>query len=62
MKPSVPFSKILRHVEEPYEYKKIYFVGIIQPFLANFLPASLLGISAGYCQRALVDESRLIIT
>jgi hypothetical protein len=29
-------------------------------FLAKFLPASLLGVSAGYCQGALVDESGII--
>jgi hypothetical protein len=29
-------------------------------FLAKFLPASLLGVSDGYCQRALVDESVMI--
>jgi hypothetical protein len=31
-------------------------------FLAKFLPASLLGISAGICYRALVDESGMIRT
>jgi len=32
------------------------------PLLAKFLPSSLLGISAGYCQRALVDESAMTRT
>jgi hypothetical protein len=32
------------------------------PFLAKFLPASLLGVCAGYCQRALVDESAIVRT
>jgi hypothetical protein len=27
-----------------------------RPFIAKFLSALLLGVSAGYCQRALVDE------
>jgi hypothetical protein len=31
-----------------------------RPFLAKFLPAYLLYVSAGYCQRALVDESGMI--
>jgi len=30
-------------------------------FLAKFLSATLLGVSAGYCQRALVGESGIII-
>jgi hypothetical protein len=29
-------------------------------FLAKFLPASLQGVSAGYCQRAPVDKSEMI--
>jgi hypothetical protein len=28
----------------------------------KFLPASLLGVSAGICQRAAVDESGMIVT
>jgi hypothetical protein len=32
------------------------------PFLTKFLPASLLGVSAGYCQRAVVDVSGMIRT
>jgi hypothetical protein len=31
-------------------------------FLAKFLPALLLGVSAGYCQRALVGKSGMIRT
>jgi hypothetical protein len=37
VKPSVPCHKILRHVKEPYKYKKIYFVGKIHSHLAKFL-------------------------
>jgi hypothetical protein len=33
-----------------------------RPFLAKFFPASLLGVSADYFQRALVDESGIIRT
>jgi hypothetical protein len=33
-----------------------------ETFLAKFVPASLLGVSAGICQRALVDESGMIRT
>jgi hypothetical protein len=32
-----------------------------RPFLAKCPPASLVAVSAGYCQRALVDESGMII-
>jgi hypothetical protein len=32
------------------------------PFLANFLPASLVGDLPGICQKALVDESGIMIT
>jgi hypothetical protein len=31
-------------------------------FLSNFFPATLLGASAGICQRTLVDELEMIIT
>jgi hypothetical protein len=31
-------------------------------FLAKFLPALLLGVSSGICQRAVVDESGMIRT
>jgi hypothetical protein len=38
VKPSVPCRKILRHVKNPYEYEKRYFVEKIQQtFLAKFL-------------------------
>jgi hypothetical protein len=33
-----------------------------QPFFAKVLPASLLNVCAGICQRALVDESGMIRT
>jgi hypothetical protein len=31
-----------------------------RPFLTKYLPASLLGVYAGICQRATVDESQMI--
>jgi hypothetical protein len=38
VKPLVPCRKTLRHVKNPYEYEKRYFVGKIQQtFLAKFL-------------------------
>jgi hypothetical protein len=60
----VPCRKILRHIKDPYSMK------IYRPtcrlnsrtFLAKFLPASLMGVSAGYCQRALDGESVIITT
>jgi hypothetical protein len=47
----------------PARYDR-YFAGNINRhlFLAKFLPTSLLGISAGICYRALVDESGMIRT
>jgi hypothetical protein len=33
-----------------------------RPFLAKFISASLLGVSAGYCHRALMDESGMFRT
>jgi hypothetical protein len=33
---------------------------ISRPFLAKFLPASILGVFPGYYQRALLDESGMI--
>jgi hypothetical protein len=41
---------------------ELLIVKIQWPFLAQFLPDSLLGASAGNCQRALVNESGMIRT
>jgi hypothetical protein len=49
-------------LEIPTRYEKRYFVGKIQPFLHQVFPALLLGVSAGYCQRALVAETETITT
>jgi hypothetical protein len=57
VKPSVTCRYILRHVKYTCEVWQRYFVGkILLPFLSQVFPASLLDVSAGNCQRALVDE------
>jgi hypothetical protein len=48
-------NKVLRHVENPYSMKEI-LVGKIHGYASPFSLALLLGVSAGYCQRALVGE------
>jgi hypothetical protein len=46
VKPLATFRKILRHVKDPLMYDR-YTIGKIQrPFLAQFLPGSLLDVSA----------------
>jgi hypothetical protein len=65
VKPVVPCQKILQHVKDPYSMKEILLGTCrqnLQTFLAKFLPASLLGVPAGYCHRAPVGESEMIIT
>jgi hypothetical protein len=44
---------------DPYSMKYIFISQIKLPFLAKFLPASLLGVR-DYCQRAPVDETEMI--
>jgi hypothetical protein len=60
VKPSVPCCKILQLVKDPYHMKRDTCRQNSWTFLAKFLPASLLGVSAGYCQRAVVGESGMI--
>jgi hypothetical protein len=61
VKPTAPCHKILWNVKKPLcILKEILCRQNSRPFLPKFLPASLLGVSAGYCQRALVDESGII--
>jgi hypothetical protein len=61
-KPSVPYRKILRHVEDPYRYvKNILLRKNTWSFLAKFLLLRY-QMSAGYLQRALVEEPGFIIT
>jgi hypothetical protein len=61
VKPSVLCHKILLHVKDPYGIKEI-FIGKVYGYFSPFIPASLLGVSAGCCQRALVSESGKIRT
>jgi hypothetical protein len=56
VKPSVLCRKILRQVKEPYMYEKGYLVGKIRGHFLPSSPASLVDVSAGYCQRAVVGE------
>jgi hypothetical protein len=56
---SVPCHKILQYVKDPYSMQSRLNS---RTFLAKFLPASLLGVSASNCQRALVGDSGMIIT
>jgi hypothetical protein len=60
-KPTVACRKILRHVEDPCSIIKIHRLNS-RTFQAKFIPASLLGVSAGYYQTALVGESGTIRT
>jgi hypothetical protein len=50
--------KILSYVNDPCGVWQI----LRGKILANFLPASLVGVSDGICHRALVDESGMIRT
>jgi hypothetical protein len=62
VKPSVTCSKILRHVKDTCSMQRDIYRLNSRTFLGKFLPALLLGVSAGYCQRDMVDESRIIRT
>jgi hypothetical protein len=42
--------------------KEILRWQISLPFLAKFLPASLIGVPAVYCGRSLVGETGMIVT
>jgi hypothetical protein len=53
---------ILRHVKKPYRCEKRYFVGKIHGHISPSFRGTLLGVSAGCCQRAVVDEARMIRT
>jgi hypothetical protein len=46
----------------PAEYDRDTSPAKLTDIIAKFLPASLLGVSAGVCQRVLVDERRMIRT
>jgi hypothetical protein len=63
VKLSVICRKILRHVKYSYSMKEIGYTcwKNVRPFLAKFILLHY-HMSAGYCQRALVDESGIIRT
>jgi hypothetical protein len=44
------------------QYKRVTCRQNLWIFFAKFLPASLLGVSAGYCQRSVLGESGMIRT
>jgi hypothetical protein len=46
----------------PVEYDRDTLLAKLTDFFTKILPALLLGGSAGICQRALVDESRMMRT
>jgi hypothetical protein len=49
-------------LKDPYSMKRGTCRLNLRTFLAKILSASLLGVSAGYCQTAVVGESGIIIT
>jgi hypothetical protein len=49
-------------LKNPAEYERDTLSAKFEPFLAKFLPASFPDVSAGICQRALVDKTIMIRT
>jgi hypothetical protein len=47
-------------LEIPEEYDRDTSPAKVKTFLVKSLPTSLLGVSVGICERALVDESVMI--
>jgi hypothetical protein len=63
VKSSASCREISQPFKEPRGVLKRYNVGkSLGTFFVKFFPSSLLGVSAGVCQRALVDESGKIRT
>jgi hypothetical protein len=62
VKPKVPFCKILRHGKGTYGMKGDTCRQSSWTSLTMVLPALVLGVSASYCQRAVVGESGMIRT
>jgi hypothetical protein len=62
VKTSALCREILRHVKTPAEYEKDALSAKFMAISRQVYTASLPGVSAGYCQRALVDELRMIKT
>jgi hypothetical protein len=61
VKLSAPCCKILQHVNDSYSMKET-LLGKIHVIYCPGSPASLLGVSAGYCQRPLIGELRMTRT
>jgi hypothetical protein len=57
-----PSPQILRHVKEHYGVRGRYFTAKFIAISRQVPPDSFMGVFAGICQRALVDESGPIIT
>jgi hypothetical protein len=53
VKPSVECREILRYLKDPYITETDTCRLNSRKSLSKFLPVSILGVSAGYCQRAL---------
>jgi hypothetical protein len=62
VKPLVPCSRILLHVREPHECERGTSSAKFTFISRQVSPASLPVVSAGYCQRAVMDESGIIRT
>jgi hypothetical protein len=60
--PWVPCRKILRHVKNPAECEKDTSSEKFTATSRQISPALLPGVSAGFCQRAVGDESVMNIT
>jgi len=61
IKPSAQCRNIFRHVEHTHNVKEI-LTSKVHGHFCQVSPASILGVSAGYCQTALVGESGIIRT
>jgi hypothetical protein len=62
IKTLVPCRKMLRHVKEPYSIKETLYRQNSFTISRQVSPASILEVSAGNCQRALVDDLRMTRT
>jgi hypothetical protein len=62
VKPSVPYRLVFSVLKNPYKYEKRYCVSEIHGLSRQVSAVSLQCVSAGYWQRALVDESEMIRT
>jgi hypothetical protein len=58
----IPMSQVLWHVKNPEKYERYILSAKFDVLSRQVSPDLLLGVSASICQRALVDESGMIIT